>query len=167
MVYQSTSKLIVVFTFCTCLLLSFVPKSNASGWGLTDQLETLQFTLSLLGFETEIVDLDREDGFDKALFINNLGRDSIFIGFPETGMGRDQPMLLAVGGEEIVVREAKEGGLQVLAGNEELIPAGYVEYLRCMTAVYLAIYEAIAFGSCPPHFRKLFKCLVWDIIGIY
>jgi hypothetical protein len=147
MIYQPISKLIVLLTMCICLLFSFVPNSNASRGEITVQPETVQFFLSLVGLETEIVDLNREDGIDRALYTDNLGSDPILIGFPETGIGKESPFLLAVEGEEIVVRVAEDGELQVVTGNAEVMPAGFLELVQCVYFTLYTILEGLLFGD--------------------
>ena len=85
----------------------------------------------MAGLEAEIVDLSREDGFDRALYTDNLGSDTILIAFPGTGIGKGFPFLLAVEGEEIVFLIAADGGLQVVSGNEAVLPAGVIDAVEC------------------------------------
>jgi hypothetical protein len=151
MIYQPNSKFIVLLALCMCLLFSFVPNSNASREGITVQPETVQFFLSMVGLETEIVDLDREDGLDRALYIDNLGIYPILIGFPEAGIGKGVPFLLTVEGEEIVVRVSEDGRLKDIAGNEVVMPAGIAEYVVCMSDLVTFMRLGLSMGEiCPP-----------------
>jgi hypothetical protein len=90
------------------LLLSSVPNGYASREVISVQPETVQIVLSMAGIETEIVSLDRADGFDRALYADNLGSNAILVGFPRKGIGKEVPFLLAVEGKEIVVRVSED-----------------------------------------------------------
>lgn len=149
MIYKPNSKLIVLLALCMCLLFSYVPNSYASRGILTVQPEIVQFFLNIVGLETDIVDLDREDGFNRALYTDNLGSDPILIGFPETFIGERVPLLLVVGGEEIVVRVSEDGGLEDMAGNEVVMPAGIAEVGECVMAVIFLFLESYAMFGIP------------------
>ena len=123
MLYQPKVRLIVCLASCLYVVLFSVPNGYASRGAISIQPETVQIVLSMAGLGTEIVDLAREDGFDWALYADDLGSDAILIGFPGTGIGKGFPFLLAVEGEEIVFLIAEDGGLEVVSGNEEVIPA--------------------------------------------
>jgi hypothetical protein len=143
-----------------------VPNGYASRAGITIQPEIVQIVLSMAGLETEIVDLDREDGFDRALYIDSLGSDSILIGFPGTGIGKGFPFLLAVEGEEIVVRIAEDGGLQVVAGDEAVMPAGIIDVVECLVGTLVDLIQDILDVSLNP-FRIIVLVLnaVFSILG--
>jgi len=126
------------------VLLSFVPNGNASvNGGMSIQPEIVQIVLSMAGLETEIVDLAREDGFDRALYTDTLGSDPLLIGFPGKGIGKGFPFLLAVEGEEIVFLIAEDGGLQVVSGNEAVIPAGVIDAVECLVGTLLDLIQDI------------------------
>jgi hypothetical protein len=104
----------------------------------------------MAGLETEIVDLDREDGFDRALYTDNLGSHAILIGFPRTGIGKGFPFLLAVEGEEIVVQVSEDAGLQVVAGKEAVIPSGIIDAVECLLDTLLNLIQDILDASLNP-----------------
>jgi hypothetical protein len=133
------------------VLVSFVPNGYAAGnGGMSIQPETVQIILSMAGLETELVDLAREDGFDRALYTDTLGSDSLLIGFPGKGIGKGFPFLLAVEGEEIVFLIAEDGGLQVVSGNEAVIPAGVIDAVECLVDTLVNLIEGILDVSLNP-----------------
>jgi hypothetical protein len=132
------------------VLLSAVPNSYASRADVTIQPEMVQIVLHMAGWETESLDLDREDGFDRGLSIDTLGSDPMLIGFPATGIGKGVPFLLSLEGEEIVVRIAEEGGLQVVSGNEAVIPAGVIDAVECLVDTLVDLIQGILDASLNP-----------------
>ena len=142
--------MIVFFVACSYLLLSAVPNSHASRAGVTIQPEMVQVVLSMAGWGTESIDLDREDGFDRALAIDTLGSDPMIIGFPATGIGKGVPFLLAMEGEEIIVLLAEEGGVQVLSGNEAVIPTGIIDAVECLVDTLAGLIQGILDSSLNP-----------------
>ena len=141
--YQPKVRLIIFLAACLCVLLSSVPNGYASRAVITLQPEIAQIVLSMAGLETGIVDLAREDGFDRALYADNLGSDPLLIGFPGTGIGKGFPFLLAVEGEEIVFLIAEDGGLQVVSGNEAVLPAGVIDAVQCLVNTLLGLIQGI------------------------
>jgi hypothetical protein len=133
------------------VLVSFVPNGYAAGNGdMSIQPETVQIILSMAGLETELVDLAREDVFDRALYTDTLGSDPLLIGFPGKGIGKGFPFLLAVEGEEIVFLIAEDGGLQVVSGNEAVIPAGVIDAVECLVGTLLDLIQDILDASLNP-----------------
>ena len=106
---------------------SFLPGSYASQGGISLQPEIAQILFNLAGLETEIVELDREDDFDRALYTEALWGDALLIGFPETGVARGVPFLLSVEGEEVLLALSEDGMIQVIDGNEEVVPASIID----------------------------------------
>ena len=131
-------------------LLFPVTDGYASRGVISIQPEIVQIVLSMAGLETEIVDLDREDGFDRALYTDNLGSHAILIGFPRTGIGKGFPFLLAVEGEEIVVQVSEDAGLKVVAGNEAVIPSGIIDAVECLVDTLLNLIQDILDASLNP-----------------
>lgn len=150
MMFQPKVRLLVCLASCMYLLLSTVPDGYASRGVISIQPETVQIVLSMAGLETEIIDLAREDGFDRALYADTLGSDPLLIGFPGTGIGKGLPFLLAVEGEEIVFLVAEDGCLDVVSGNEEVIPAGVIDAVECLVNTLLGLIQGILDASLNP-----------------
>ena len=150
MIYHAKARLMLFLVACVFLLLSVVPNSYASRNGVTIQPEIVQIVLSIAGWETESIDLDREDGFDRALYIDTLGNDPMLIGFPAIGIGKGVPFLLALEGEEIVIRIAEDGGLQVVSGNGAVIPAGVIDAVECLVDTLVDLIQGILDASLNP-----------------
>jgi hypothetical protein len=104
----------------------------------------------MAGLETEIVDLDRDDGFDRGLYTDVLRGDTVLIGFPKTGIGKGVSFLLAVEGEEMVVRLFEDGGLQVVAGNEAVMPSGIIDAVECLLDTLVGLIQDIFDASLNP-----------------
>ena len=150
MIYHAKARLMMFLVACMFLLLSVVPNSYASRARVTIQPEIVQIVLGMAGWETERIDRDREDGFDRALYIDTLGSDPMLIGFPATGIEKGVPFLLALEGEALVVRIAEDGGLQVVSGNEDVIPAGIIDAVECLVDTLLDLIQDILDASLNP-----------------
>ena len=150
MMFQPKVRLLVCLASCLYVLLFTVPDGYASRGVMSIQPETVQMVFSMAGVETEIIDLVREDGFDRALYADTLGSNPLLIGFPETGIGEGLPFLLAVEGEEIVFLIAEDGGLEVVCGNEAVIPAGVIDAVECLVNTLLGLIQGILDASLNP-----------------
>jgi len=143
MMFQLKVRFMVCLASCMYLLLSSVPNGYASREVISVQPETVQIVLSMAGIETEIVSLDRADGFDRALYADNLGSNAMLVGFPRKGIGKEVPFLLAVEGKEIVVRVSEGGGLHVVAGDGAVMPAGIIDAVECLVNTLLGLIQGI------------------------
>jgi len=121
-----------IVTACVALIFCFSLNVHAStGWS-TFQPELLQILLSMVGLETEIVDLHREDGFEKGIYIEGIQDVTLLIGFPKRGITKGRPFLLSIEGEEALMELSEEGGLIVIDGDEEFIPSGVSDFVECI-----------------------------------
>lgn len=148
--YQSTGRVLVVLSSCMFLLLSSVPQGHAARVGVSIQPELARTVFSMAGLEFELVDLDRGDGFDRALYTDTIGGTTILIGFPLTGIGEGVPVLLGVDGDEVVIRVSKDGGTEVVAGNEEVMPEGIVDGVECLLSAVTNLVQDILDASLNP-----------------
>ena len=120
---KTTSRM--VLASCIILFCSSVPGSYASQGVMNVQPEIAQSLLSMVGLETEIVALNRGDGFDRTLNLGSLQGNSLSIGFPTTGISRGVPFLLTVEGEEVIVALTEDGVIEVLGGDASAVPPEY------------------------------------------
>jgi hypothetical protein len=101
-----------------------------------------QMLLLAAGVETDSVVLTRGDDISRAIYIPNLRGNDVLIGFPDTGIGRDVPFLLAINGEELMV-EATGGGLTVLEGDPSVLPADIGDFIDCLVENIVDLARAI------------------------
>ena len=122
----------VTGVLCVTVLLCFSFPAGASPGGYAVQPEIAQLLLTMAGVETELIALSREDDFNRAIHIAGVRGNDILIGFPDAGIRKEVPFLLALNGEELIVELAEQGELEVLSGNPEVIPAGITDFIGCL-----------------------------------
>ena len=96
------------------------------------QPELLQILLSLVGLETEIVNLNRGDCFERGIYIEGIQDVTLLIGFQKTGIKKGMPFLLSIEDTEVLVELSEEGALSVIEGDEEFIPSGIGDFVECI-----------------------------------
>ncbi len=125
----------------SCLLvmivfLSLSPLASSSSLDdcerMTVQPELLQILLSLAGMETEIANLNRGDCFERGIYIKGIKDVTLLIGFPKTGIRKGVPFLLSVEDTEVLVELSEGGSLNVIDGDERLIPSGIGDFIECI-----------------------------------
>jgi len=133
----------VMVTFCFAVLLCFSNPAGASqGWHEV-QPGMARIFLSMAGLETDSVALDRGDGIQRALYIANLKGNDVLIGFPDAGIGRDVPFLLAINGEELTVEASAQGELNVLEGDPAVLPTDVGDFISCLLGNIVDLVRAI------------------------
>lgn len=120
---------IMVLASCIILFCSSVPGSYAS---MNVQPEIAQSLLSMVGLETEIVELNRGDSFDRTLKLVFFQGNSLSIGFPTTGISRGVPFRLTVEGEEVFVALTEDGVIEVLGGDASAVPLSIFDAVECL-----------------------------------
>ena len=70
---------------------------------------------------------------------------NLLIGFPKAGIRKGVPFLLSVEDTEVLV-ELSEGGLNVIDGEEGLIPLGIGDFIECIFDAASELLENI--GGC-------------------
>jgi hypothetical protein len=113
------------------------PARHAMQPGMTRML------LSVAGVETDSVVLSRSDDISRAIYIPNVRGNEVLIGFPDAGIGRDVPFLLAINGEELLVESATGGGLTVLDGDSSVLPADVGDFIDCLVNNIVDLARAI------------------------
>lgn len=124
-------RLWVTGAFCLAMIVCCSMPAEAARAGYAMQPGMTRMLLSVAGVETDSVVLSRADDISRALYIPNLRGNDVLIGFPDAGIGRDVPFLLAINGEELMV-EATGGGLTVLEGDPSVLPADVGDFIDCL-----------------------------------
>ena len=150
-----------IVTTCVALIFCLSLNVQASPVRNTVQPEILQILLSMVGLETEIKDLNREDGFEKGIYIEGIQDVRLLIGFPKTGIAKGTPFLLSVEGEEVLVELSEEGVLSIIDGDEEFIPTGISDFVECILDAVADLVENIL--DC----RNPFCIVVYALYGIF
>ena len=122
----------VTGVLCVTVLLCFSFPAGASPGGYAVQPEIAQLLLAMAGVETELIALSREDDFNRAIHIAGVRGNDILIGFPDAGIGKEAPFLLAYNGEELIVKLTGQGALEVIEGNPQVIPASITDFIGCL-----------------------------------
>lgn len=128
---------------CAVLIFCFPLNVYASPGLNVFQPEILQMFLSVAGLETEIVDLNRGDGFERGIYIEGIQDVTLLIGFPKTGITKGTPFLLSVEGVELLVELSEEEGLIVIDGDEELIPLNIFDFVECILESIIDVVQGI------------------------
>jgi hypothetical protein len=135
-------RLLVTGGLCVAVLLSVSISAGAAPGRYAAQPVMTQLLLSSAGVETEAVELYRDDDISRAIYIPNLRGNDVLIGFPDAGIGRDVPFLLAINGEELMV-EATGGGLTVLEGDPSVLPADVDDFVDCLVNTIVDLVRSI------------------------
>jgi hypothetical protein len=135
-------RLPVIGAFCCAMMVCCTVPAGASMRGHEMQPAMTQMLLLAAGVETDSVVLTRGDDISRAIYIPNLRGNDVLIGFPDTGIGRDVPFLLAINGEELMV-EATGGGLTVLEGDPSVLPADIGDFIDCLVENIVDLARAI------------------------
>jgi len=154
---KTTSRM--VLASCIILFCSSVPGSYAS---MHVQPEMAQSLLSMVGLETEIVELNRGDGFDRTLNLGSLEGNSLSIGFPTTGISRGAPFLLTVEGEEVIVALTEDGVIAVLGGDASAVPLSIFDAVECLLDTLVDLVRDILESN-----LNIFRIIVLVINGIF
>ena len=130
---KTTSCLLCFLVFIVSLDLSSLASSSCLDdcEKRTIQPELLEILLNLVGGETEIVNLNREDCFDRGIYIQNIKDTNLLIGFPNDGIRKGIPFLLSFEDTELLV-ELSEEGLRIIDGEEEFLPSGISDFVECI-----------------------------------
>ena len=137
---------------CLLVMIMFLGLSSPASSSCLDdcarkavQPELLEILLSLVGMETEIVNLNRGDCLERGIYIKGIQDVTLLIGFPKDGIRKGVPFLLSVEETEVLV-ELSEGGLNVIDGEEGLVPLGIGDFIECIFDVASELLENI--GEC-------------------
>ena len=156
---------------CFLIIVVFLGQSSlasSSGPGdctrKTVHPEMLQFLLNLTGLKTEIVDLNRGGCFEKGLYIEGIRDITLLIGFPKTGIRKGMPFLLSVDDAEMLVELSEEGGLNVIDGNEKIIPSSVGSFVECLIDESADFIDDI--GDCGANLLCIVGALVSGLIDI-
>lgn len=118
---------------CIIVLICFSASAvYASTGGMHIQPDTAQILLSMTGLETEIVEHNRGDGFDRTLYIGSPKGNAFAIGFPASGIAEEVPFLVRVGGDEIVVALSKDGLIEIVGGDASVVPSSIIDAVECL-----------------------------------
>lgn len=130
---KTTSCLLCFLVFIVSLGLSSMASSSCvdACEKRTIQPELLEMLLNLVGVETEIVNLNREDCFDRGIYIQNIKDSTLLIGFPSAGIRKGIPFLLSFEDTEVLVKLSEEG-LRIIDGDDELMPSGIGDFIECI-----------------------------------
>jgi len=117
-----------------CIMFVFCCFSNANAYQEENavQPEILGLLLSMAGFETDVMELNREDGFEEAIIIEGIQNVTLLIGFSQNGFKKGEPFLLSVDGAEVLVELSEEGNLIIVDGDGELIPSSIFDFVECI-----------------------------------
>ena len=156
------TKSMVVLASCISLFCSFLPDCSASQGVIRVQPKMAQILLSMAGLETEIVELDRADGFDRTLYLGSLQGKSVSIGFPTTGVARGVPFLLTVEGEEIMVALSEDGMIEVVGGDASAVPSSIIDALECLLDTLVDLVRDILESN-----LNVFNIIVLVVNGVF
>ena len=134
MVFLRRMRCLLIVAICVSLVFCFSFSAQASQEVNVIQPEILQILLSMAGLEAQVLDLNREDGFEKGVCIEGVQDFRLLIGFPKTGIEKETPFLLSFEGAEVLVEVSEERGLIVIEGDDDLIPLGVVDFVECITS---------------------------------
>jgi len=157
---KTTSRM--VLASCIILFCSSVISSYASQGVMNVQPEIAQSLLGMVGLETEIVELNRGDGFDRTLNLGSLEGNSLSIGFPTTGISRGAPFLLTVEGEEVIVALTEDGVIAVLGGDPSAVPLSIFDAVECLLDTLVDLVRDILESN-----LNIFRIIVLVINGIF
>jgi len=79
----------------------------------------IKHTLGTTGTKVEMIKLERQDGFSKAIFMEGPHDVPIIIGFKHDKKGKDQSFLISIDGSEKVVRISEDGSYVIKSDDHD------------------------------------------------
>lgn len=107
------------------------------------QPEHLQKILTLVRIEADVVDLNRDDGFNRGLFFEMPDGTPITIGFPRNGLQIGRPFLIVTLSDEAIVQLSEDGTISLINEDEEIRATGIIEIIECQLAATAKMIDAI------------------------
>jgi len=123
---------ILIITTCTILVFFCSFNLHAAQGKRAIHAPLLQKVLQGTGLEAEIVSLNRDDGFAKGIYIENIKGYTVLIGVPKKGIAKKTPFLLSIDGEEMRVALSEGGRLKTIGTDAAFIPAGIDDMIACI-----------------------------------
>ncbi len=131
MTTNSVKRTLMTAALCTALVLT-AASASAGPFRPVLYPVLLQRILAAYGIGAEVIDLERDDSFVKAVAIDFPDR-YVEIGFPRTGIRRGSLFLLTVEDNEALMRFSPGGGMEYTnAADAAWIPKEVDDFVECI-----------------------------------